>query len=330
MRTQPDTGHVEDQLVINLPAGVIQKCLSVARLGQISENVCVGLNIPRPSSFYITPKFNECYRNTKSDDDYSECFKIVANASSTPILPLPIMQCVTGAKSNSDIDICSRIRTLGSPITSVQFIAIFTGSTYVLARTCYEKDHTYSKTDVDSLRQYAAKRLASVSLPITMLDTLDTKQVGQEITEDSCKNKVGKLITAMFPPNIFSQSSELTTSSAESSTANLSTLTLIFGVYSVVKLCSDNHIIYDEAKVNALKSWIGKYVDGNKINTSDKDRAWDLSRQVIDKGIKPDTCSEIIILPRYFLRIYSKIPVKKTRFRYVVFSWPFSIAFKVA
>ena len=245
------------------------------------------------------PKFSECYKNARSDDEYSACFKIVSDAEAALITTTyrqdisPVVECVTDAKSHHDIEVCAglilpdksitssqftelypddvyeAVRLSDVPMTSNQFIALYSADVYGVVTMCAKHKFKYNFGQVNVLRTFIVKRFSSLNLNREILEELERTLDDTHITEPRCA-RLGNVISIIFPPSI-SQPSETSPDSTDPAS-----LAMMFASYSIVKACSENNIVYTQAKASAIKDWISKHLEDSKISESERNQAWDL------------------------------------------------------
>jgi chromosome segregation ATPase len=74
----------------------------------------------------------------------------------------------------------------------------------------------------------------------------------------------------------------------------ISQLHPMISVYSVAKVCADNSMIYDDAKVSVLKQQIRKYIEVNKISKEQTDQAWDgVQRYLATNEVRSSDCDQL-------------------------------------
>jgi hypothetical protein len=68
-------------------------------------------------------------------------------------------------------------------------------------------------------------------------------------------------------------------------------LAAIIPIFSIAKVCAENHIVYDDNKIDILKERTRKYIESNNIPKEQVDRIWNITQEFLaTKSIRESDC----------------------------------------
>jgi hypothetical protein len=146
--------------------------------------------------------------------------------------------------------------------------------------------------DQEKVRRLGALATAIKAVPGSDADTL---AAAVETMSDATRAKMSESANAQHAAEeaaaVAKAQRDKSKASADEAIQNLA---VTISIFSIAKVCADNHIIYDNSKTDVLKERIIKYIESNNIPKEQVDRTWNVVQEQL--AITPIRESDCVAL----------------------------------